>query len=92
MDDINWTFAIWTLAVFVAGYLFAARIYRAPSTPLDFDRSTISSSAAQQIEQALGRNAKIEAIKILRADTGLGLKDAKTVIDTWQSEQSEIGS
>ncbi len=89
MDEVNWTFAIWTLAVFVAGYLFAARIYRAPSTPLDFDRSTISTSARRQIEQAVGRNAKIEAIKILRADTGLGLKDAKAVIDTWQYDQSE---
>ncbi|QUL37411.1 ribosomal protein L7/L12 [Erythrobacter sp. JK5] len=85
MSEFDWSFAIWSIAVFVAGYLLAARIHSSPTAPLDFDRSTISSGARQQIEQALGRDAKIEAIKILRADTGLGLKDAKAVIDTWES-------
>lgn len=84
MEQIDWTFVIWTLAVFVAGYLLGARIHGSSNPSLVFDQSTISPVARQRIEDALGRDAKIEAIRILRADTGLGLKDAKTVIDRWE--------
>ncbi|MDP2226408.1 MAG: ribosomal protein L7/L12 [Moraxellaceae bacterium] len=37
----------------------------------------------QRAIQALEGGNVIEAIKIVRADTGLGLKEAKAVVDNW---------
>jgi len=39
-----------------------------------------------QVQQALQRGNQIEAIKLLRAATGLGLKEAKQLIDAHVAE------
>lgn len=41
------------------------------------------------VQAALGRGDKIEAIKLLRAATGLGLKEAKDVIDGHPQAQDQ---
>lgn len=81
-EQIDWTMLVWTGAVFVSGYLLGSRRRAELQEPLDFDLATISPAARAQIEQALQSGQKIEAIRILREDTGLGLKDSKTVIDS----------
>jgi len=84
-EQLDWYFIVWTGAVFLAGYLLGKRRPTAIEPPLEFDRASISPEARAQIENALQRGQKIEAIKVLREDTGLGLKDSKTVIDNWVS-------
>lgn len=83
-EGLDWMFVIWTGAVFLSGYLLGSRRRIELEPPLEFDPGIISPPARAQIEQALQQGAKIEAIRILREDTGLGLKDAKTVIDRWR--------
>lgn len=46
-------------------------------------RPTLDAASAQQITDLVNRGQKIEAIKVLRASTGLRLKDAKDWIDDW---------
>ena len=41
----------------------------------------LSANARQEVEQLLGRGKLIAAIKVVRADLGLGLKDSKDLID-----------
>jgi hypothetical protein len=84
-ETIDWMALGWTAAVFLSGYLIGSRRRKDLEPPLDFDVSTISPTARAEIEAALQRGAKIEAIGILREDTGLGLKDSKAVIDRWNS-------
>ena len=84
-EQFDWSLVIWTAAVFLSGYLLGRRKRPAIEPPLEFDRASISPDARAQIENALQRDQKIEAIKLLREDTGLGLKDSKTVIDNWNS-------
>ena len=83
-EQIDWSMVLWTGAVFLSGYLLGSRRRPAIEEPLDFDVSTISPQARAQIEQALQSGHTIEAIKVLRADAGLGLKDAKYIIDRWR--------
>ena len=83
IDGIDWWALAWTAAVFIAGYLLGSRRRADIEPPFEFDVSTISPQARARIEEALQRKAKIEAIRILREDRGLGLKDAKSVIDRW---------
>lgn len=82
-ESFDWTLIIWTAAVFLSGYLIGARKRGELAEPLRFDASTISPGVRARIEQSLQEGQKIDAIRTLRADTGLGLKDAKTVIDRW---------
>ena len=89
LEHINWALVAWTAAVFISGYFLGSRRTRATEHALNFDDSTVSPVARSRIDQAVARGGPIEAIRILRADTGLGLKDAKQVIDRWgQSEPS----
>lgn len=83
-EQIDWWMVIWTGAVFLSGYLVGSRKRAELQEPLDFDLATISPPARAQIEQALQNGRKIDAIRILREDTGLGLRDSKTVIDRWR--------
>ncbi len=83
LEQIDWQFVAWTAAVFISGYLIGSRRKVELEEPLDFDPTTISPEARFEIERALQQNQKIEAIRVLRHDTGLGLKDSKTVIDRW---------
>lgn len=85
MSEFDWTLIIWTAAVFLSGYLLGSRRTPQLSEPLTFDVASVSAQARVEIEQALQSGAKIEAIRILRQDTGLGLKDAKTIIDRWHN-------
>lgn len=82
-EQIDWTLVIWTGLVFLSGYLVGSRKRRELEPPLQFDPASISTAARVQIAQALQDGAKIEAIRILREDTRMGLKDSKTVIDRW---------
>lgn len=82
-EAFDWTLVLWTAAVFLSGYLLGARKRGELAEPLAFDVSGISPDARARIERALQAGQKIDAIRTLRADTGLGLKDAKTVIDRW---------
>ena len=82
-EALDWNIVIWTGLVFLSGYLIGARGKGEIAEPLHFDVNTVSPEARMRIEQSLKHGKKIEAIRTLRADTGLGLKDAKTVIDRW---------
>ena len=82
-ETFDWTLIIWTALVFLSGYLIGSRRSRELEEPLQFDVSAISPAARARIEQSLQTGQKIDAIRTLRADSGLGLKDAKTVIDRW---------
>lgn len=84
-DGLDWSMIIWTGAVFLSGYLLGSRRRAELEPPLEFDVATISPSARADIEQALQSGSKIEAIRVLRKDTGLGLKDSKSVIDRWRT-------
>ncbi|MEM8724717.1 MAG: hypothetical protein AAGE86_04255 [Pseudomonadota bacterium] len=84
-EAFDWSMIIWTGAVFLSGYLLGTRQRSEIEPPLDFDISTISPEARARIEQSLQSGSKIEAIRTLREDTGLGLKDSKTIIDRWNT-------
>lgn len=43
------------------------------------------------VVEALGQGRKIEAIRMLRRQTGLGLKDAKDAIDAYESMHATVG-
>ena len=91
-ESIDWSFVIWTVLIFLSGYLVGSRRRSEISKPLDFDRNTISPVARARIEDSLQAGQKIDAIRTLRADTGLGLKDAKSVIDNWHDPGSMDGA
>ncbi len=85
-EQFDWSFALWGGTIFLLGYFLGARQSKRYEPPFQFDHRRISPEARAQIEGALQRGKKIEAIRILREDTGLGLKDSKTVIDDWGRE------
>ncbi|MDJ0643113.1 MAG: ribosomal protein L7/L12 [Erythrobacter sp.] len=92
LQHLDWTMVAWTAAVFVSGYFLGSRRARTSDHASNFDATTISPVARSRIDQALAKDAKIEAIRILRADTGLGLKDAKQVIDRWDASGKPGGA
>jgi hypothetical protein len=51
----------------------------------------ISDQAAAQIEAALARGHKIEAIKIYRQETNCGLKEAKDAIEAGEAGTAPAG-
>ena len=87
MGEIDWSFVIWTAAVFLSGFLLGRRKRADLAPPPDFEIGSLSPAVRVQIEDALKRNAKIEPIRLLREDSGLGLKDSKYVIDHWDQSQ-----
>jgi len=46
-------------------------------------RAALPASVASDIDRLVAGGAQIEAIKVLRQHTGLGLKESKTLIDHW---------
>ena len=52
---------------------------------IDYAAPTTDSSLAPEIQDVLRRGNKIEAIKIYRERTGVGLAEAKQVIDRFES-------
>lgn len=98
LQDATWQVTAWTLAVFLAGFIFGRRdrgrrdlvrppqMDAPPPAPPPSIRHGASSGASPpdirtQIEAALAAGKKIEAIKLLRAATGMGLKDAKDAVE-----------
>jgi hypothetical protein len=51
------------------------------STNVDLDGHMVSLKCAKEITQYLLDGKKVNAIKVLRAHTGLGLKESKAIID-----------
>lgn len=51
----------------------------APQLPVDVEAAIVS--LTPQLDDLIRRRRKIEAIKVLRGATGLGLKEAKDVVD-----------
>lgn len=49
-------------------------------------RASVPSTLPPQVMNALQRGDKIEAIKLMRQATGLGLKEAKDLVDAAQSQ------
>ena len=47
--------------------------------------TVVTAEAARDIEQLLSQGQKITAIKLMREQTGLGLAQAKDLIDSWPS-------
>ncbi|MDQ0642957.1 ribosomal protein L7/L12 [Microbacterium murale] len=45
--------------------------------------TAVTAEAAHEIERLLSQGQKITAIKLMREQTGLGLAEAKNLIDTW---------
>ena len=50
----------------------------------------ISPEAIFKINELLAKNNKIEAIKVLRGATGLGLKESKDVVDAFQNDDVDV--
>ncbi len=79
--------AVWSLFLFWAGYRIGhmrgqnAEGDRMKPPRLPLDPPAISDEARANIEDALSRGNKIEAIRILREDTGLGLKESKEHVE-----------
>ncbi|MCB2079256.1 MAG: ribosomal protein L7/L12 [Novosphingobium sp.] len=87
----NWeiSLAIWTAIVLRIGFAWGAR-YRRGDDRMRLDRPPPSVSAPPRnvppgetgdVEAALLAGRKIDAIRILRDSTGLGLKEAKEEVE-----------
>lgn len=51
-------------------------------------RASLPASVASEIDALIARDSRIGAIKLLREQTGLGLKESKLLIDTWVPHHS----
>ena len=56
-----------------------------PSGPA---RSTVPAAVAAEVDRLIAGNQKINAIKLVRQHTGLGLKEAKDIVDSWGAGRS----
>lgn len=76
MDDTLW----WILlGLFLLFFMVGKSRGGEPVTPVA--EADLSETAKARVDEALARGAKIEAIKIVREDTGAGLKAAKLFVD-----------
>ena len=84
MDAIGWELwlglAVWTVVVFRLG-LSIGRARTALDAIEPIDPARIRPDLRVQINDILRDGRKIEAIKLLRAETGCGLAEAKKTID-----------
>ncbi|WP_460800959.1 hypothetical protein [Microbacterium sp. GXF6406] len=55
-----------------------------PAAPMTLPSTVPSPEASAEIDRLLDAGRHIEAIKVLRENTGLGLKQAKDRIDAWR--------
>jgi len=87
---MGWAEVVIVALVIVIALLFllnrAARPLASPSPPAV--RPALDAHAAQQITELVSAGKKIEAVKQLRAATGLGLREAKNWIDHWDGGAS----
>lgn len=51
-------------------------------------RSTVPAAVAGEVDRLIAGNQKIAAIKLVRQHTGLGLKEAKDIVDSWGAGRS----
>lgn len=51
--------------------------------PFAASPTVVTADAAHEVERLLSQGQKIPAIKLVREQTGLGLAEAKNLIDTW---------
>lgn len=85
---------IWTLVVFAIGFSVGRRrgegrdlsgpppaMARARAEAKDGSAPMPDPGTRERIEQALASGHKIEAIRLLREATGMGLKDAKEAVE-----------
>lgn len=63
----------------------------ANAAPAASTRSSISSDAMAQIQQLVAQDKKIQAIKLVRQHTGLGLKEAKDLVDR-MADSAAVGA
>lgn len=100
MAEFGWEWIAGALVVvFVLGFLFGRRregrdlsappatpdpVRRRPASAKAFEMTRLDPSARAAIEQALESGQKIEAIKILRDSTSLGLKEAKEAVEAME--------
>lgn len=84
MDAIGWELwlglAVWTVVVFRLG-LSIGRARTALDAIEPIDPARIRPDLRVRINDILRDGRKIEAIKLLRAETGCGLAEAKKTID-----------
>lgn len=94
MEALAWVdliapFFAWSLVMVALGYSLGRRsadgtdLSEPPPVAARAPRPAVpvSGETEARIEEALSSNRKIEAIKILREATGMGLKDAKEAIE-----------
>ncbi len=84
-------FVAWSLLMVLAGFVYGYARGRArfrsaregldAPPPMPVRPVNLSPAAEARLRDALGRRRKIEAIRILREETGLGLKDAKEQVE-----------
>lgn len=56
-------------------------------SPPELRAIPLPAQVVSEIDQLLRDNQQIEALKVIRATTGVGLKAAKERIDIWDTEQ-----
>ncbi len=84
MDDIGWgtliALALYTFVVFRIG-MAVGRLRSAAAAIQPLDPARIPPALQAQINTLLRDNRKIDAIKLLREETGCGLAEAKKTVD-----------
>lgn len=84
MDDIGWGMAVglavYTYVVFRIG-MAIGRLRSESAAIQPIDPARISPTVQAQVNNLLRENRKIDAIKLLREETGCGLAEAKKTID-----------
>lgn len=97
---MNWTLiTVGGLGLFVLGYLagrLSAASGRDLSGPPSFEQQeraravlgALDPATYRAVTHALAARRKIEAIKILREATGMGLKESKKTVEAWERSTS----
>ncbi|MFT4260483.1 ribosomal protein L7/L12 [Microbacterium sp.] len=62
----------------------ASSVPYAPSVPAPIAGRMLSASVSAEIDGLLAVGRKIEAIKVYREHTGVGLKEAKDAVEAWR--------
>lgn len=78
----------WTIMAFVIGYLLGRNSVTEPQARGErVAPGDLSGAAKLEMEQAIRRGNKIEAIRIVREDTGAGLKESKAFVDAFADKR-----
>lgn len=93
--ELSWTLVVLVaVGALVAGFLAGrasagGNVNRVPSGPPKHEHVRVSSRPEWETEarEQMAAGNKIMAIKIAREGTGLGLKDAKDLVESWELER-----